>query len=338
MSNRLNQVIVDYGKARIDTYRKIYRAIKRYDRIVIFRHIKPDFDAFGSQLGLAQFIKDNFPNKEVHVVGDNHVSFTGRIYPEMEELSNEFFKDRNFLAIVLDVGDHHRIADPRYKNAKYIVKIDHHPCRAEITKKCALVDLDISAASELVADVILNWKGTTLSKEAAKWLYTGIVGDSGRFMYSSTNQHTFAVAEELIKTGININEIYQVMYEKGINNLYVTAYILNSFKLSEHGVAYYVMSDETQKKLNITSELGKENINLFSNIRGINVWCSFSEDVAAKEPTWWVSIRSKKKDISGIAAKWHGGGHAQASGARISGLHELDALIKDLDDLFVEEN
>jgi phosphoesterase RecJ-like protein len=94
------------------------------------------------------------------------------------------------------------------------------------------------------------------------------------------------------------------------------------------------LPEDVQKNLNITSERGKENVNLFANIDGVNAWCSITQDNDPKEPCWRISIRSKKSDISQVAAKWGGGGHAQASGAQIKDLTELDAFVKDLDDLF----
>jgi len=331
---KLDTVIKDYAKTHQKTYSTIYRAIKRYDRIVVFRHIKPDFDAMGTQMGLYVFLKDNFPEKEIHFVGDNHVTFTPRLFPETERLNDAWF-DKPFLAIVVDVGDDERIADPRYKRASYICKIDHHPCKTEIAKH-PLLDLNMAAASELVADLLLSWKGMRMSKEAARYLYIGIVGDSGRFQYSQTTAHTFAIAESLIQTGISISEIYLAMYEKKIDDLKVTAYILNHFSVSPHGIAYYLLPDDIQKELAITSERGKENVNLFANIQGINAWCSITEDKDPKEPCWRISIRSKKEDISPIAFKWGGGGHPQASGAKIKDLSELDAFIGDLDAAFVK--
>lgn len=332
--SKLNPVVLEYGKAHRKTYSRIYNAIKRYDRIVVFRHIKPDFDAMGTQMGLVTFLKDNFPEKEIHFVGDDHVSFTPRLFPPTEKLGNDFFQNRDFLSIIVDVGDHERIADPRYKKAKYKIKIDHHPCKKEIAPKATLCDIELAAAAELCADLLLNWKGTTLSKEAARYLYIGLVGDSGRFMFGSTSIHTFAIAEELIKTGIDIREIYLSMYEKTISSLKSQAYVLSHFEVSPHGVSYYLLPTSVQKELGITTELGKENVNMFSNIEGINAWCSITEDPNPKDPCWRISIRSKKADISGVAFKWGGGGHAQASGAKIKDLGELEAFIKDLDDLF----
>ncbi len=336
MPSKLPEEIIAYGKAHKKAYSSLLSAIKRYDKIVVFRHLKPDFDAFGSQLGLVQFLKDNFPEKEIHFVGDSHPSFTGRIFPEMEDLKNEWFTGRDFLAIVVDVGDPDRIADPRFKKAKYKAKIDHHPCKEEVAPKCTICDLDAAAAAEMVADFCLNCKGLKMSKEAAKWFYIGIVGDSGRFLYSSTSTHTFAVAQELLRTGIDIHAIYLNMYEKTIQSLYNQAYVLGHFSLTPHGVAYYCLDKQIQEELKITPILGKENVNLFANIAGIPAWCSITEDPNPKDYCWRISIRSKDKDISGVAQKWGGGGHAQASGAKIKDLTELDAFLKDMDDLFAE--
>ena len=266
-------------------------------------------------------------------MGDNHVTFTPRVFPETESLSEEWFRSNKFLAIIMDVGDADRIADPRFKHAAYKIKIDHHPCKKEVAR-AYVCDLEMAAAAELAVNVLLNWKGKTLSKEAAYWFYIAIVGDSGRFLFSSTSPHTFAIAQALLATGIELPPLYQRMYEKNIDSLRSLAYVLSHFQVSPKGVAYYCLPKDVQDELHITPEQGKEHVNTFSNIEGINVWCSITEDPNPKDYCWRISIRSKKKDISGVAFKWEGGGHAQASGAKIKSLDELEAFIADLDALF----
>ena len=330
--NTISPVIKEKAKKFQKEYTRILSAIKRYDRIAIFRHIMPDFDALGTQMGLATWIKDNFPNKEVKVLGDNHVTFTPRLIPEMDSLNEDWFKEP-FLAIIVDTANTSRIADPRFKKAKFKIKIDHHPAIENYAKVC-VVDTTTAAAGELVSSMVMSFKGKyILSKEAATYFYIGIAGDSGRFQYSSTSPHTFAVAQQLLEAGIELSTIYQKMYVKKIEDLSVTAYILNHFNVSAHGVAYYVLDADIQKELNITTERGKENVNLFSNIEGIGIWCSITED--KKDNCWRISIRSKEKTINQIAAKWGGGGHAQASGAKIDNLNQLDAFISDLDNLLI---
>ncbi len=324
---------LDLSKKHKATYKKIKKAIEKYDRIVVFRHIKPDYDAFGSQMGLVTFLKDNFPNKEIHFVGDNHPTFTGRLFPEAEDLPYEFFS-KPFLAIVCDVGDKKRIADPRYEMGETIVKFDHHPSSDEITD-IKVVELESGSASELVANFCLSWKGKRVSAEAARYFFIGIVGDTGRFMYSSTGSHSIEIAAKLVETGFDTHETYLQMYEKDVGDLAYKAYLYTHYSISEHGVAYYILPTSVQTELGITSIQGKEGVNIFSNISGINAWCSITEDPDPKDYCWRISIRSKREDISKIANQFGGGGHKNASGARIDSLDDLPKLIKALDELFV---
>ena len=327
----LDPVIKEYASKWKKEYSRILSAIKRYDRIAIFRHIMPDFDALGTQLGLATWIKDNFPNKEVRVFGDNHVTFTPRLYPAMDELGLDWFKEP-FLAIIVDVGNTSRIADPRWKKAKFKIKIDHHP-DVEHYGKISIVDTEAAAASEIVTNMLLTFKGNyVMSKQAAFYFLSAMIGDSGSFKYSSTSQHTFAVAGQLLSTGVDISEVHQKMFVKQLDDLKVTAYILNHFEVSDKGVAYYVLDAKIQQELKITTERGKENVNLFANIDGINAWCSITEDV--KDHCWRVSIRSKQVAINGVAAMFEGGGHAQASGAKLNSLADLPRFIEELGKLF----
>ena len=327
----LNPVIKEYGQKYKKEYSRILSAIKRYDRIAIFRHTMPDFDALGTQLGLATWLKDNFPDKEIKVLGDNHVTFTPRLYPEMDNLNVDWFK-KPFLAIIVDVGNTSRIADPRWKKAKFKIKIDHHP-DVERFGKISIVDTSACAASEIVVNMLLNFKGKYfISKQAAFYFHSAIVGDSGGFKYSSVSPHSFAIAGELVKTGISVSDVNQQMFLKQIDDLKVTAYILNHYTISEKGVAYYILPCDIQESLKITTERGKENVNLFANIEGINCWCSITED--SKDHCWRVSIRSKSVAINGVAAMFEGGGHAQASGAKLNSLDDLPRFIAELEKLF----
>ena len=329
---KLSPEIKAVGKKYKTQIQGIEKAIREYNRIAIFRHVMPDFDALGTQMGLYHFLKDNFPNKDIKVLGDNHVTFTPRLFPEMDRISDSWF-NKPFLAIIVDVSNKSRIADPRFEKASCIVKIDHHP-NVEDFANYNVVDTSMAAASELLVSLLLNFKHKyVLSKEAATNFYVGIAGDSGRFQYSSTSAHTFAIASELINRKISLNEIYAKMYVKQIDDLAVTAYILNNYKISPKGVAYYVLDSKVQKDLKITTERGKENVNLFSNITGINIWCSITQDEDPKEPCWRISIRSRDYVINGVATEFGGGGHAQASGAKIATLDELPKFIAALDAL-----
>ena len=75
-------------------------------------------------------------------------------------------------------------------------------------------------------------------------------------------------------------------------------------------------------------------INNFNFIKEVLVWATITEDV--KNNNVRVNIRSRGPEINKVAEKYNGGGHAMASGARLSSIEEAESLISDID--YVTEN
>ena len=327
----MNEIILKQAQKFEKEYKEILENIKKFDKIAVFRHIMPDFDALGTQFGLATWLKDNFKDKDIKILGDNHVTFTPKgLYPETDKVNDSWFND-DFLAIIVDVGDEKRIADPRFKRAKFTIKLDHHPETDKIFN-ISVVDTSLCAASELVTNMLLSFgEEYTLTKEAASYFYSAIVGDSGRFLFGSTSRHTFEISSELLARNIQIVPLYEKMYEKGIDDLKFMQFVLNNFKITPEGTAYYVLTQKDLDELNIRCDQAKNFMSIFSNIKGINIWVSISENTEKNE--FRVSIRSKKIAIDGVASQFGGGGHAQASGAKLKTLEELPNLISALDNL-----
>ena len=330
----MNEIIQKQAQKFEKEYKEILENIKKFDKIAVFRHIMPDFDALGTQFGLATWLKENFKNKDIKILGDNHVTFTPRgLYPETDKVNDSWFND-DFLAIIVDVGDEKRIADPRFKRAKYKIKLDHHP-ETEKIFDISVVDTSLCAASELVTNMLLSFGDEyVISKEAASYLYGAIVGDSGRFLFGSTSRHTFEIASELLARNIEIVPLYEKMYEKGIDDLKFMQFVLNNYKITPEGTAYYVLPQKDLDDLHLSSEQGKEHVNLFSSIKGVNIWCSITEDVT--EPCFRISLRSRYYNVNEIAVNFKGGGHKQASGAQIATLNELDKFIEACDNKIKE--
>lgn len=317
-------------KKNIKLYKQVLKEIIKEDTIVIFRHEIPDYDALGTQFGLATWLKNSFPMKKIYVAGQDHVTFTPRLYPHIEQMSDEEFP-KDFLAIVVDTADTKRVDDKRFLKAKKIIKFDHHP-EVERFGNINIVCDELSSCSELIYDFIcLKKKKYPLSKVGAMYLFSGIAGDSGRFLFNTVTSDTFIAASELMKTGLDISkDVYLKMYQKTHQDLLVTRHVLNSIVFTEGGVAYYVLKDEDVKRLNITPGQGKENLSLMSNLEDIEVWMSITEDVEKKE--WRLSIRSKQMPINDVANHFRGGGHACASGGKLLSLDELPLLVKELED------
>lgn len=315
-------------------YKEIYKAIKKYDEIVIARHIGADIDALGSQLAMQEIIKETFPEKKVYAIGaySSKFKFVGPLDRE-EEL-----KLNNPLLIVLDTPKTSRIDTLDLSKYSFKIKIDHHPLEEKFGD-IELVNDKSSSACEVVIDLCNNTK-LKINKIAAERLFMGIVSDTNRFMYPSTSYETMNKAAKLIEEyGVNPPELYEKMYLRDLVDLRFEGYMLQNLKVTKNKVAYIKITDEIQKEFNVDAATPSNMIGSLTYINDFIVWVTFSED--KKQNLVRVSIRSRGPVINTIAMQYNGGGHKLASGVRLPDFTLSDALIEDLDKLckeYLEKN
>lgn len=315
-------------------FKELEKNIKAYDCIIIYRHQSPDFDALGSQMGLYTWIKENFPGKEVHYVGDNHLDLMPDLFPYPETLDETVYAKKH-LAITCDVSNISRIAENHLDRADKVIKVDHHPLPAQEGEGYGdylIVHPDRPAASELIALFLLSRsKKYFISKEAASYLYCGIVGDTGKFSYQDTDGATFRVAGDLVECGVNVSDITFQMYRLDQRQIAIMKECLNNYKINDKGTCYYVFTKEQMEKLNMTVDHGNLHINIFRNMKGVRVVASVTWDEGKNH--YRVSLRSAHVHVAPAAVKFGGGGHDYAAGCHIDSLDELPSLIETIDSL-----
>lgn len=307
---------------------KIFEQIKKYSKIIIHRHSRPDGDALGSQIGLKEAIKATFPKKEVYIVGDmnKRYEFMGK----MDIINDDVYKGA--LVFILDCSEKSLISDERYLQAEKVIKIDHHIFKEKFAD-LELIDTSYESCCGLIANFIFN-KKMTMSKEGAAALYTGIVTDSGRFRYDSTTSKTFSVCSKLLDLGIDINSIYNNLYIEDLEMVKLRAQFISKFIITDKGVAYIKTTQDEVKKLNVDIfTVSRGMVNTMSGIRGIDVWANFTED---EDNKIIVELRSSKYNVNQVAVKYGGGGHIKASGVTVDTFEVVDEIIKDLEALIEE--
>lgn len=308
-------------------YNELLNLINEYNHIVLYRHVNPDFDAFGSQIGLYLVLKDMYKNKEIYLAG-NTDGYAYDMFVDCYDGRVPDFENVKVLGIVLDTANKDRIDGESFDLCDKVIKIDHHLI-VDQYGDVNIVDEKASSCSEIIGDFLLeNSNIFSIGQEAARSIYIGIVGDSNRFMYDNTNYKTFKVASFLMECGVDIKSIYSKMYSRSIKDLIIQGAILSSFKQCGK-IAYYVLSDDDLKNLNIDREKGANFVNIFSGLEEIEVWMAITENV--EENNYRVRIRSKNIPINEVASNYAGGGHAFASGATLSNIEELEMLISDLE-------
>ena len=102
----------------MNIYKQIYRQIKKYNTIVIARHIGADPDALGSQFALKEIILNLFPEKKVYCVGNPASRF--KFFGNSDK--SEELETKESLLIVLDTPDIKRIDNINIHNFNYIIK------------------------------------------------------------------------------------------------------------------------------------------------------------------------------------------------------------------------
>ena len=305
-------------------YHQILEQIKKHNRIIIHRHSKPDGDALGSQIGLKHILKENFPEKEIYVVGDaaGHYSFMDDVI--MDELTDELYTGA--LAIILDCGGRHLISDDRYQTAATTVRFDHHIFAEEIAEY-EVVDTSYESCCGLLTNFAIEC-GLTISPLAAKSLYTGMVTDSGRFRYDSTNANTFRMAAHLMEQGIDTNEIFGNLYAEDFENKKNKAAFILKICFTEHKVAYiYTTKEEVAELAMDTFSISRGMVGTMGDTKGVDIWVNFTET----EEGVLCELRSSKYNINPVAVKYGGGGHQKASGATVASREVAMQMLADLD-------
>ncbi len=304
--------------------KKIYKKIKKYDTIVIARHIGPDPDAVASEISLRDSIKLTFPNKNVKAVGLGVSRF--KYFGHLDRLSDDEID--NALLIMLDLPNSNRIDGANSSLFKEIIKIDHHPFEVKYGE-VEWIDETASSTCQMIIELILTTK-LKINDSIAANLFLGVVSDSERFLLPITTAKTFGLIKELLdRSNLNIQSLYSNLYERPLAEMRFRGYISENLIVNESGFAYLKIDNETITKYGVDLSSPSNLINSFNYIKEIDVWAFVVYD--QKNELHKINIRSKEIPINEIATKYNGGGHRLASGCRIKDGSDVDKLLEELD-------
>ncbi|PTU84660.1 DHH family phosphoesterase [Staphylococcus pasteuri] len=301
----------------------IMKEIESTDKVIIHRHVRPDPDAYGSQLGLKYYLKLKFPDKEIYAVGEaeESLNFIGTI----DQIEDETYQDA--LVIVCDTANAPRIDDQRYALGARVLKIDHHPA-VDQYGEINLVNTNASSTSEIIYDMILHFNDESIiNADVARVLYLGIVGDTGRFLFNNTTQHTMEIAGRLIGFPFDHNAELNKMSEKDPRLMPFQGYVLQNFELFEDGYCQVRITKDVLEQFNIKSNEASQFVNTIADIRGLKIWM-FGVDEGDQ-----IRCRLRSKGqfvINDVASDFGGGGHPNASGVSVYSWEEFDLLAKAL--------
>ena len=306
----------------------IINKIEEYEKIIIFRHFRPDGDAVGSTKGLQKILQLSYPEKDVRLINADMSEYLSFLGGEDAPVEDDFYADA--LGIVIDTGTADRVSNKKFSLCREIAKIDHH-----IDDKpygdTAWIEEKRSSACEMIAHFYNVFRDRLkIDSEAATYLYAGMVTDSGRFRYREVSGETLRLAGMLLDIGVDTEHLFANLYMKDQHNFRFQAAVYKKMKITENGVCYFHVTKRIKKKFGLTNEDASASVSYLDSIKGSLIWMTLIDSEDGKTR---IRLRSRFVQIHELATKYHGGGHACASGATVYSKAEMKALIADADAL-----
>ncbi|MBM7636943.1 DHH family phosphoesterase [Streptococcus saliviloxodontae] len=306
------------------TFTDILEKIKAYDTIIIHRHQRPDPDAIGSQCGLRELLRHNFPHKTIKATGVDEPTLTW--LAQMDEVTDSDYQGA--LVIVTDTANRPRVDDARYNSGDFLIKIDHHP-NDDVYGDIYHVDTKASSASEIVTNFALQ-KNLKLNAAAARLLYAGIVGDTGRFLYPATTSQTLHIAATLREFDFDFSAMARQMDSFSFKIAKLQGYVFDNLDVDDNGAARVTLTRDILEKFQVSDAESSAIVGTPGKIDLVQSWAIFVEQ---PEGHYRVRLRSKTAVINDIAKKHDGGGHPLASGANSYSLEENEQIYKEIQEL-----
>ena len=315
----------------VNMARQVLDTIKKYDKIIIFRHFRPDGDCVGSSKGLHRILQLTFPEKEIILQNCDFSDYLSFLGGEPEIKDDDFYSDA--LGIVVDTATTKRISNQKYQLCKYIIKIDHH-IPVEDYGDINWVEENRCSACELITSFYDALKDELkIDTEAATYLYAGLVTDSGRFRFRSVSGDTMRLAGLLLDQGVDTDHLYANLYMKDFAEFKFHGYVLNHIKITENGVAYIYIDSAAMEKYGLSFEQASACVSYMDSIKNSLIWVAFIDTGSGDIR---VRLRSRFVTINDLAMRYEGGGHDCAAGATVHSKKQMKKLLLEADALLAE--
>ena len=307
--------------------KEIVNEIKLSKSIILTAHINPDGDALGSLLAfyfmIDDFCKKNNMEKMIKIVVDDKLPKYMRHFEDTEliwsyekfgeEFKHNFQNDEKFdLFISLDCANEERYgkAIEIKKLSKKSINIDHHISNTEHADFNYVED--ICSTGELLHQFLEIFE-IELREKIAKYMYLGIINDTGNFRHDNVTEHTFFVCSKLIGAGVNNHKIANIIFEVSEKKVGFIGELYKNKKIDEcYKFISYYLTQEKMKELSIEKDDTDGAAEMLLKIEGMELSLFVREDV---DGSLKGSFRANDKyNVNKIASIFGGGGHIKAAG------------------------
>ncbi len=304
-------------------FKEAYKKIKQADNILLVAHNQPDGDALSSVAALAELLEQL--NKKYSIYCYDQPPAVYSFLPHIEKINSDK-NTLNFnsydLIIVLDCGSLSRTkleTEIKSKQSnQFIIEFDHHP-RIDFYADLSVKDPDFAATAELIY-FFLKANQIKINKNIANCILTGLMTDTGNFLYPSTQERTIKIAAEMLKLGARYPVILENTWRnKSLAGLRIWGQAMSRLQINRrYNIAFTVL---TQKDL-VENDVNEEELEgiagFLSNLHGVKALL-FLREKENNQIKGSLRTTQPKIDVSLLARLLGGGGHRLASAFLISG-------------------
>jgi len=297
----------------MDQLEKVLQEIEQRRRFLVTSHARPDGDAIGSALALAQILRKMGKSAQV-VMGDS-VPVIYKVLPYSESILHAAHVNGDCdAAIILECDSIQRTRLEGLENC-FLINIDHHVSGRPFAD-VNWIDPHAVATAEMVFRLARE-AGVKFSPEIATCLYTALMTDTGSFMFQGTNENTFSLARELALAGADPAHCARGIYfAHSVSKIRLLGEALRNLHVEGH-IGYVWVTQKQMERCAAIEEDCEGLVNYVLSIGGVEVAAFFRE---LPDGRYRVSLRSKGKlDVARVAESFGGGGHECASGCSLDG-------------------
>ena len=303
-------------------FQSLVKTINENNSFLLTTHVNPDADALGSELAFYFLLKKL--GKEAYIINHSATPYnlafldTEKVIEKYSPEKHADLFDSVDVVVLLDLNQAARVVSMEKKVREFKGKkiiIDHHQ-NAEQFADEYYNSTDCSATSEILYDFIDNTKIVEIDYNIALQLYAAIMTDTGSFRFERTTPKVHMIVADLISKGVSPVYVYEEVYNQGnFARIKLLGEALESIKLSPSGrVAYMTITQEAMRRTGATDADIDGLVDYCLSIINVKIGLLFYELKDGLK----MSFRSKDDiNVNKLAAKYQGGGHTNASGARL---------------------
>ena len=296
----------------MSTLKEISKKLKAANKVAVFTHLNPDGDALGSAFAIKSvlehigkdaqvYLEEPVPHKFLFLQGEYQTGGSGTVTGADT-------------ALAVDCGAAGRLGTlaDAYLSAPVKLCVDHHLSN-EPFGDIYFTDPEAGATAELIYELALLLSDE-IPMEAMRGIYTGLSTDTGHFKYSNATVHTFSVAADLLRRGLNHREITRPLYDTvKLGKLRFNGAAANNIRLHANGlVASLRCPDSMLAEYGLQHDDIEELPNMPLSLEHVLVGILVKDNTGRGGLK--VSLRGKDTvDLSKVASQFGGGGHKNAA-------------------------